>query len=154
MHSRLHYGTLPESVSPELEIAPDRVEPNAISRSARQAGQEHEVSRKNYRSDPTSTSTPNGIRTRVPAVKGQCPRPLNDGGRTSIESTSAAFACLLVCWRLRQSGGQRIDHHPRHGSQQVVDGEGVSVRSLGVEVVFLADIESSAENETEVIGYR
>ncbi len=26
-------------------------------------------------------STPNGIRTRVPAVKGQCPRPLNDGGQ-------------------------------------------------------------------------
>ena len=29
----------------------------------------------------SSQSTPNGIRTRVAAVKGRCPRPLDDGGR-------------------------------------------------------------------------
>src|SRR5580700_12067080 len=34
--------------------------------------------------DPGSRSsgTPNGIRTRVAAVKGRCPRPLDDGGRS------------------------------------------------------------------------
>jgi hypothetical protein len=30
----------------------------------------------------TQTSTPNGIRTRAAALKGRCPRPLDDGGGT------------------------------------------------------------------------
>jgi hypothetical protein len=30
---------------------------------------------------PNERSTPNGIRTRAAAVKGRCPRPLDDGGR-------------------------------------------------------------------------
>ena len=37
--------------------------------------------------------TPNGIRTRVAAVKGRCPRPLDDGGRTDREMLSASSAC-------------------------------------------------------------
>ena len=32
----------------------------------------------------TSLRTPNGIRTRAAAVKGRCPRPLDDGGLNSI----------------------------------------------------------------------
>ncbi len=39
--------------------------------------------------------TPNGIRTRVTAVKGRCPRPLDDGRifrcRCSVRSSSAAW---------------------------------------------------------------
>ena len=31
---------------------------------------------------PTTVSTPNGIRTRVAALKGRCPRPLDDGGQS------------------------------------------------------------------------
>ena len=30
----------------------------------------------------TFVSTPNGIRTRAAALKGRCPRPLDDGGET------------------------------------------------------------------------
>ena len=32
--------------------------------------------------------TPNGIRTRVAAVKGRCPRPLDDGGLLAVELAS------------------------------------------------------------------
>ena len=31
---------------------------------------------------------PNGIRTRVAAVKGRCPRPLDDGGLLAVELAS------------------------------------------------------------------
>ena len=32
----------------------------------------------------SSLRTPNGIRTRAAAVKGRCPRPLDDGGQDAI----------------------------------------------------------------------
>src|SRR5262249_40261571 len=37
--------------------------------------------------DP-SFGTPNGIRTRAAALKGRCPRPLDDGGPTPKEALS------------------------------------------------------------------
>ncbi len=33
----------------------------------------------------SSTGTPNGIRTRAATLKGWCPRPLDDGGRTLVQ---------------------------------------------------------------------
>ena len=36
-----------------------------------------------YRLTSTFPSTPNGIRTRAAALKGRCPRPLDDGGGTA-----------------------------------------------------------------------
>src|SRR5258708_21468052 len=38
------------------------------------------------------TRTPNGIRTRAAAVKGRCPRPLDDGGSTATADVPMAPA--------------------------------------------------------------
>ena len=41
-------------------------------------------------------STPNGIRTRVVAVKGRCPRPLDDGGRFDGYSRPVPRLCAPI----------------------------------------------------------
>src|SRR5690625_5239155 len=41
------------------------------------------------------TSTPNGIRTRAAAVKGRCPRPLDDGGLSLAKAFELAGAIDL-----------------------------------------------------------
>jgi hypothetical protein len=46
------------------------------------------------RTDQLVSGAPNGIRTRAAALKGRCPRPLDDGGRT-------AFAALTLGARRR-----------------------------------------------------
>ncbi len=52
-------------------------------RALQTAPQDQVVRQESYR-----LSTPNGIRTRVTCVKGRRPRPLDDGGRTSLRAGS------------------------------------------------------------------
>ena len=47
------------------------------------------------------TGTPNGIRTRAATLRGWCPRPLDDGGRTPGDDSSTDLGRSLEC------------HHPQ-----------------------------------------
>src|SRR5690606_11823319 len=42
--------------------------------------------------DPLAAGTPNGIRTPAAALKGRCPRPLDDGAKTRRKPTSSIVA--------------------------------------------------------------
>ena len=39
--------------------------------------------------------TPNGIRTRVSALRGRCPRPLDDGGKFPADARNAVVLCCV-----------------------------------------------------------
>src|SRR5262245_31413480 len=57
-------------------------------------------------------SDPMGIRTPVPALKGQCPRPLDD--RATLAGTPKDTSFLAVV-RERGNGGKRRSSHARIG---------------------------------------
>ena len=53
------------------------------------------------------TCTPNGIRTRAAAVKGRCPRPLDDGGllaRISTTVDARETSIKVTRWRIKRAG--------------------------------------------------
>jgi integrase len=63
-----------------------------------------------------------GIRTRAAAVRGRCPRPLDECARRIVSVATASFGCLSGARRLRAPLGARTDeppseqsscHHPR-----------------------------------------
>src|SRR5947207_8647345 len=69
-----------------------------------------------------SNGDPNGIRTRVTAVKGRCPRPLDDrvtNGRPIFHSIAVRQTCRIFSARMQdrpstvQCGRSRRDVHPR-----------------------------------------
>ena len=60
-------------------------------------------------------SDPDGIRTRVAGVKGQCPRPLDDGAEDRLYSF----------WRACPSQGGMSNRGCRNGLRQAGDGEGI-----------------------------
>ena len=51
----------------------------------------------------SSLRTPNGIRTRAAAVKGRCPRPLDDGGQNPFGAKRKGFEPGLSVFVLRSS---------------------------------------------------
>ena len=55
-------------------------------------------------------SDPNGIRTRVAALKGPCPRPLDDGAEVRIAPTAAGRETI---WRKRSMRQRRVRHFPQ-----------------------------------------
>ena len=63
-----------------------------------------------YNAKPFGFGVPTGIRTPVIAVKGRCPRPLDDGDEALTVSlllcTATSFK-LFVCYRKRLGGGKR-----------------------------------------------
>src|SRR5215467_16178611 len=56
-----------------------------------------------------ASRTPNGIRTRAAALKGRCPRPLDDGGSTTTAALPVAPAVgdrfSIGDWRYRRQSG-------------------------------------------------
>jgi hypothetical protein len=59
-----------------------------------------------------ASRTPNGIRTRAAALKGRCPRPLDDGGSTTTAALPVAPAVgdrfsIGDGWHRRQSGSRQ-----------------------------------------------
>lgn len=105
--------------------------------------------------------TPNGIRTRAAAVKGRCPRPLDDGGSVSVSGPNDVSSSRGAIRYSRQehppvarpsagASGERLDDRVEQVAQVAVYGVGVRLRVVRIEqvqIVVLADIEVGSEDQ-------
>lgn len=88
---------------------------------------------------------PDGIRTRVAALKGPCPRPLDDGAAAGKPTDAFTLHVRAVFSRLPRAGPERGEHYAKF--RRGVNGSALTEVGLASKVrISRGELENAEEN--------